>query len=83
MGMGRKGLVGYVGLCLLSAIAYGVVSVMVPVLHGYEATSSSPTPLRTFTGLVRNTLPACSAALIPLMIALYEYPAYFIQEVWS
>jgi hypothetical protein len=80
-GMGRKGLVGYVGLCLLSAIAYGVVSLAVPILHGCEATSSSATPVRTFTRLVRNTLPICSAALLPLMIALCEYPAYFMHEL--
>jgi cellulose synthase/poly-beta-1,6-N-acetylglucosamine synthase-like glycosyltransferase len=81
VGMGHKGMVGYVGLCLLSAIAYGVVCIVVPVLHGYEATSSSPTPIRAFARLVRNTLPVCSASLIPLVIALSEYPAYFIQEL--
>jgi hypothetical protein len=79
--MGHKGMVGYVGLCLLSATAYGVVCIMVPVLHGYEATSSSRTPIRAFARLIRNTLPACSASLIPLAIALYEYPAYLIQEL--
>jgi hypothetical protein len=30
---------------------------------------------------VGNTLPVCSMTLIPLVMALYDYPAYFIQEV--
>lgn len=81
IGMGHSGMVGYVGLCLLSAIAYGVVSIMVPILHAYEGINDSPTPLRTFTRLVRNTLPLCSATLVPLMIALSEYPVYFVQQV--
>jgi cellulose synthase (UDP-forming) len=80
-GMGRKGLVGYVGLCLLAAISYGVVSLAVPILHGYEGTKYSPTPLRTFTRLTGITLPVCSITLVPLMMALYDYPAFFIQEV--
>jgi hypothetical protein len=80
-GMGRKGLVGYVGLCLLAAISYGVVCLAIPILHGYEATESSPTPLRTFARLVGNTLPVCSMTLIPLVMALYDYPAYLIQQV--
>ena len=81
IGIGSKGMVGYVGLCLLGAVSYGAVSIMVPILHGYEGMMSSPTPLRTFTRLVVNTLPLCSAALIPLAIALLDYPAYFLHEV--
>jgi cellulose synthase (UDP-forming) len=80
-GMGRKGLVGYVGLCLLAAVSYGVVCLAIPILHGYEGTECSPTPLRTFARLVGNTLPVCSMTLIPLVMALYDYPAYFFQEV--
>jgi cellulose synthase/poly-beta-1,6-N-acetylglucosamine synthase-like glycosyltransferase len=80
-GMGRKGLVGYVGLCLLAAISYGVVCLAIPILHGYEKTALSPTPLREFARLVGNTLPVCSVTLVPLVMALYDYPVYFLQEV--
>jgi hypothetical protein len=81
VGMGHKGMVGYVGLCLLAALAYGAVCIMVPILHGYEGMITSSTPLRTFTRLVGNTLPLCSATLTPLAVALLDYPAYFLQEV--
>jgi cellulose synthase (UDP-forming) len=81
VGMGDPRMVGYVGLCLLTAILYAAVSIIVPVLHAYNAASSSSTPLRTFAQLARNTLPVCSATLIPLMIALCEYPALFLREV--
>jgi cellulose synthase (UDP-forming) len=82
VGMTQHGLVGYTGLCLLSATAFGIVSVIVPVLHGYHAIGESAASVGTFLRLVRHTLPVCILVLIPLALALYDYPGYFIEEVF-
>jgi cellulose synthase/poly-beta-1,6-N-acetylglucosamine synthase-like glycosyltransferase len=81
IGIGDRGMVGYVGLCLIAAATYAVVGVAIPLLHGYEAIRTATGSARTFAALVRNTLPVWSVALIPLAIALVEYPAYFMQEL--
>lgn len=44
VGEARTSAVGYVGLCLLGAVVYGVVALAVPVLHGIESARVAGVP---------------------------------------
>jgi hypothetical protein len=70
---------GYVFLCILGAVCYGLVSVAVPALHVVESArvagvpfaDALPTAARPFlTGLV---------VLVPVLAAVALYPAYAIR----
>jgi hypothetical protein len=68
---------GYVFLCILGALTYTCVSVIVPVLHAREmarrVNSSKSTAIRltSMTALILGILSA-----LPLLYAATHYPAY-------
>jgi len=69
--------VGYVGLCLLGALTYAVVSLAVCVLHAGEAARAAGERTRTaLVATVRRPLTATFVALVPLVTAITLYPGY-------
>ena len=69
--------VGYVGLCLLGALTYAVVSLAVCVLHAGEAARAAGERTRTaLVATVRRPLTATVVALAPLVTAITLYPGY-------
>jgi len=71
--------VGYVGLCLLGALTYAVVSLAVCVLHAGEAARAAGERTRTaLVATVRRPLTATFVALVPLVTAITLYPGYAV-----
>ena len=69
--------VGYVGLSLLGALTYAVVSLAVCVLHAGEAARAAGERTRTaLVATVRRPLTATFVALVPLVTAITLYPGY-------
>lgn len=68
---------GYVFLCILGALCYGVVTVAVPILHAREAARNASV---AFTAAVRSTVttPLAIAAAVsaPAVLAAAIYPSY-------
>lgn len=73
----RGGPVGYVGLCLLGALAYAAVATAVPVLHGSEAARAAG--VGRLRG-VRQTAPVPSAlaagVLLLVAVPVLLFPLY-------
>jgi len=71
--------VGYVGLSLLGALTYAVVSLAVCVLHAGEAARAAGERTRTaLVATVRRPLTATFVALVPLVTAITLYPGYAV-----
>jgi cellulose synthase/poly-beta-1,6-N-acetylglucosamine synthase-like glycosyltransferase len=71
--------VGYVGLCLLGALTYAVVSLAVCVLHAGEAARAAGERTRTaLVATVRRPLTATFVAVVPLVTAITLYPGYAV-----
>jgi hypothetical protein len=69
--------VGYVGLCLLGALTYAIVSLAVCLLHAREAARAAGARIpAAVTATVRRPLTAALAALVPLATAVALYPGY-------
>jgi len=69
--------VGYVGLCLLGALTYAVVSFAVCVLHARESARGAGSRVGTaLSATVRRPLGAALVALVPLVVAVVIYPGY-------
>jgi cellulose synthase (UDP-forming) len=71
--------VGYVGLCLLGALTYAVVSFAVCVLHARETARAAGSRMRTaLSTTVRRPIGAALIALVPFVVAVALYPGYAI-----
>lgn len=71
---------GYVFLCLLCAVTYSVVSIVVPILHALECARAAG---KRFGTVARQTalVPLIFAvvAAVPVGVAIARYPAYFVR----
>jgi cellulose synthase/poly-beta-1,6-N-acetylglucosamine synthase-like glycosyltransferase len=71
---------GYVFLCLLGAVTYGVVSIVVPVLHAVECGRAAG--LRFAAAARRTVLVPLVVGVVtamPVGLAVARYPAYFVR----
>ncbi|MHA7210451.1 glycosyltransferase family 2 protein [Arthrobacter sp. MDT1-65] len=73
---------GYVFLCILGAVSYGIVTMTLPLLHALESARNAGTAFRTSlhsTAVVPLALAAGVWALI--VPAVWAYPTYFLHFV--
>lgn len=75
----RAKVFGYVLLCIISSLAYAVVSISVPVLHIREAARSAGVRARDALRTARLPLGLGLLALVPLAVAAIHYVPYFLS----
>jgi cellulose synthase/poly-beta-1,6-N-acetylglucosamine synthase-like glycosyltransferase len=71
---------GYVFLCILAALSYGIISALVPLLHAREMASRAGTATGTAIRLT-STAPLILGilCLMPALYAAADYPAYAVR----
>jgi hypothetical protein len=78
----RTAAVGYVGLCLLGALTYSMVALVVCGLHAQEAARSTGSRvLHSLVSTARQPLTVTLVALLPLLVALPLYPSYALTRL--
>jgi cellulose synthase (UDP-forming) len=71
---------GYVGLSMLAALTYALVTMAVPVLHAREAaTAAGASVIEALRRTVLGALSLAAVSLIPAVAAAVFYPAYVKQ----
>lgn len=73
---------GYVFLCILGAVSFGIVTLAVPLLHARESSRNAGTAFRAALSRTVAVPLALAAGVWALIVpAVWEYPSYFLRFV--